>query len=120
MTNEQLTQEVISIREHQAKCDAEHQKYELFFKEMQEEIKATRILTEDVHMLAKNMERMQTSIEDINKKVDSLASKEFVEYKENKKIIKQNIINKVTGAIIGFAISAVGFGITIFVMKGGQ
>jgi len=120
MTNEQLTKEVIAIREHQGKCDAEHEKYEMMFKEMQEEIKQTRILSEDVHLMAKNMERMQATIEDTNKKIDALTSKEFVEYKENKKLVKQNIINKVIGTIIGFIISAIGFGITWFISKGGN
>ena len=93
MTNEQLTQEVMNLKEHQAKSVAEHEKFELILKELQEDVKSTKTLAEDVHIMAINMQNMQKTLEETNKKVDALSSKEFVEYKENKKLIKQNIIN---------------------------
>lgn len=108
MTNEQLTQELISIKEHQAKNDAERDNILTAIKGMQEDIKTTKNLAEDVHIMAINMQNMQKAMEDnnqkleeTNRKVDALSSKEFVEYKESKKIVKQNIISKVTGAITG-------------------
>lgn len=105
MTNEQLTQELISIKEHQAKNDAERDNILTAIKGMQEDIKTTKNLAEDVHIMAINMQNMQKKQEEMNEKVDALTSKDFVEYEESKKLIKQNIISKVTGAITGALIT---------------
>ena len=118
MTNEQLTQEVMNLKEHQAKSVAEHEKFELILKELQEDVKSTKTLAEDVHIMAINMQNMQKTLEETNKKVDALSSKEFVEYKENKKLIKQNIITKVTSAIVGAGIAIIGMLLNIY-FKGG-
>ena len=118
MTNEQLTQEVMNLKEHQAKSVAEHEKFELILKELQEDVKSTKTLAEDVHIMAINMQNMQKTLEETNKKVDALSSKEFVEYKENKKLIKQNIITKVTSAIVGVVIGIGGMLLTLY-FKGG-
>ena len=99
MTNEQLTKEVMLLKEHQAKAEAEHEKFEMVLKELQEDIKSTKALAEDVHIMALNMERMQTTLNNTNKKVDSLMSKEATVLLENKKLIKQNIISAVSGAV---------------------
>ena len=79
MTNEQLTQEVMNLKEHQAKSIAEHEKFELILKELQEDVKSTKTLAEDVHIMAINMQNMQKTLEEKKKKVDDLSSKEFVE-----------------------------------------
>ena len=114
MTNEQLTQEVMNLKEGQAKAIAEHEKFELILKELQEDVKSTKALAEDVHIMAINMqsmqkaqESMQKAQEETNKKVDALSSKEFLEYKENKKLIKQNIISKITSGIVGAFLTGV-------------
>lgn len=99
MTNEQLTQEVMNLKEQQAKGMAEHEKFELILREIQEEVKSTKSLAEDVHIMAINMQNMQKAQEETNRKVDALSSKEFAEYKENKKLVKQNIISKITGVV---------------------
>lgn len=99
MTNEQLTQEVIKLAEHQAKSEAEHEKFEVVLKELQEDVKTTKSLAEDVHILAINMENMQKTMDETKRTVDALSSKEFIEYKENKKIIKNNILSVFAGAI---------------------
>lgn len=99
MTNEQLTQEVMNIKEHQAKAQAEHERFEMILSELQEDIKSTKSLAEDVHIMALNMQNMQKVQEETNRKVDALSSKEFTEYKENKKLVKQNIISKITGVV---------------------
>ncbi len=118
MTNEQLTQEVLRLSEEQAKSIAEHEKLELILQELQEDVKSTKTLAEDVHILAINMENMQKAQDEMNKKVDALTSKEFVEYKENKKLIKNNIISVFAGAIgTGLLVLVIWF-ITNFV-KGG-
>ena len=117
MTNEQLTQEVIKLREHQAEAKAEHEKFNLILKELQEDIKTTKKLAEDVHIMAMNMKNMKEAQEKMSQKVDALTSKEFVEYKENKKLIKQNIISKLTGGLIGAIITIVVFVIGLY-LKG--
>lgn len=118
MTNEQLTQEVMNLKEHQAKCDAERENMLVIIEELREDVKSTKALAEDVHIMAINMQNLQKAQEETNKKVDALSSKEFVEYKENKKLIKQNIINKVTGGIIGAILTGIVWLISIY-FKGG-
>ena len=99
MTNEQLTQEVMNIKEHQAKCDAERENIIAIIDEVREDIKSTKSLAEDVHIMAIEMQNMQKAQEETSRKVDALSSKEFTEYKENKKLVKQNIISKITGVV---------------------
>mgnify|MGYP003370083313 CR=1 FL=1 len=99
MTNEQLTQEVMKLAEHQAKCDAERENIVGIIDEIREDIKSTKSLAEDVHIMAVNMENMQRTLKETNRKVDAISSQEFVEYKENKKIIKNNILSTIGGAI---------------------
>ena len=105
MTTEQLTQEVMKLAEHQAKCDAEKENMLLIIEELKEDVKSTKSLAEDVHIMAINMKNMQETLSNTTKKVDAISSQEFVEYTENKKIIKQNILNKVVGAIAGIIIT---------------
>lgn len=114
MTNDQLTQEVMNLKEHQAKCDAERDNIMTIVKEIQEEVKSTKSLAEDVHIMAINMQNMQKAQEETNRKVDALSSKEYVEYKENKKLIKQNIISKITGAVIGAIITGLAWLISLY------
>ena len=111
MTNEQLTQEFLKLAEHQAKCDAERENVYMIIDELKEDIKSTKALVEDVHIIAIQMKDMQKTQEntdkklnEINNKVNELSSQEFLDYKENKKIIKQNIINKVVSVIAGMII----------------
>ena len=114
MTNEQLTQEVMNLKEHQAKSIAEHEKFELILKELQEDVKSTKTLAEDVHIMAINMQNMQKTLEETNKKVDALSSKEFVEYRENKKLIKQNVISKITGTVTGAVITGLAWLLSVY------
>ncbi len=120
MTNEQLTQEIVNLKEHQAKAEAEHEKFEMIVKELQEDVKTTKSLAEDVHILAINMENMQKTMDETNRKVDALNSKEFTEYKENKKLVKQNIISAVVGAFMGFGLSLIAWLVRFFMMTGGE
>lgn len=108
MTNEQLTQEVMKLAEHQAKCDAERDNILMIIEELREDIKSTKSLAEDVHIMAINIKAMQETLTNTTKKVDAISSQEFLEYKEGKKIIKKNIISAIGGAIgagiVGFII----------------
>ena len=85
---------------------------------LRDDIKSTKALAEDVHIMALNMENMQKTLEETNRKVDILNSKEFVEYKENKKLIKQNIINKVTGGVVGAILTGIVWVLTLFLERG--
>ena len=104
MTNEQLTQEFLKLAEHQAKCDAEKENVYMIIEELKEDIKSTKSLAEDVHIMAINMKTMQETLTNTTKKVDAISSQEFLDYKENKKNIKQNITNKVITVVIGMII----------------
>lgn len=119
MTNEQLTQTVIDLVAYKAKAEEEHRMYDNLLKEIQEDIKTTKSLAEDVHIMAINMQNLQKAQEETNKKVDVLSSKEFIEYKENKKLIKQNLINKISGGIIGAILTMI-IWLVSFYLKGGN
>lgn len=99
MTNEQLTQEVMKLAEHQAKCDAERDNILMIIEELRQDIKSTKSLAEDVHILAINMKSMQKTMDETNRKVDALSSQEFLEYKENKKTLKKSILSAIGGAL---------------------
>lgn len=120
MTNEQLTQEIMNIKEQQAKAEGEHATFKLILKELQEDVRTTKNLAEDVHIMALNMKSMQETLNDTNKKVDAITSKEFVEYKENKKLVKQKMLSAVIGAIAGFGIGLISWLIKDFIEKGGM
>ena len=59
MTNEQLTQAVIDLVAYKAKAEEEHRMYDTLLKEIQADVKATKSLAEDVHIMAINMQNMQ-------------------------------------------------------------
>ena len=119
MTNEQLTQKVLELEAFRGKSEAEHEKLEVILKELQEDVKATKSLAEDVHILAINMENMQKTMDETNRKVDALNSKEFTEYKENKKLGKQNITSAVVGAFMGFGLSLIAWLVRFYIIQGG-
>lgn len=118
MTNEQLTQELMNLKERQIKSIAEHEKFELILKELQDDIKQTKSLAEDVHIMAINMANMQKTLEQTNKKVDELSSKDFNDYKENKKIVKQSVLSNITSSIVGFVVAVIIFIILLFIQGG--
>lgn len=101
MTNEQLTEKVIELLSYKEKSQEEHDTFKATLTRLQNSIDTFTKLAEDVHIMALNMENMKKAQEEMNKKVDAITSKEFLEYKETKKVIKQNLINKLVGGIIG-------------------
>lgn len=120
MTNEQLTNEVINLREHQAKYDAERENIYNIINEMRTDIKSTKLLAEDVHIMAVNIHNMQKTLQETNEKVDALTNKDFTEYKEGKKLVKNNIISGITGALCTGVIAMIGLAIKTFIEKGGM
>lgn len=119
MTNEQLTQEVIKLCEQLAKSNAELERFAEVIKELQEDVKSTKSLAEDVHIMAINIQNMQKTLEQTNKKVDSLASEEFLEYKENKKALKSKIITVIVSSLCTLIFGAFVWFIKVYIMKGG-
>lgn len=121
MTNEQLTQEVMKLAEHQAKCDAERENMLSVVEELKEDIKATKSLAEDVHIMAINMKNMQETLKETNEKVEELSQKDYNNYKDTKKTVKNSIISGVTGSLITIVIGIVAFLIKLYIdMKGGK
>ena len=121
MTNEQLTQEVMKLAEHQAKCDAERENMLNVVEELKEDIKATKSLAEDVHIMAINMKNMQETLKETNEKVEELSQKDYNNYKDTKKTVKNSIISGVTGSLITIVIGIIAFLIKLYLdMKGGR
>lgn len=121
MTNEQLTQEVMKLAEHQAKCDAERENMLSVVEELKEDIKATKSLAEDVHIMAINMKNMQETLKETNEKVEELSQKDYNNYKDTKKTVKNSIISGVTGSLITIVIGIVAFLVKLYIdMKGGK
>jgi len=118
MTNDQLTQEVIHLMEYQAQAKAEHEKFQLLLSEIQEEVKSTKSLAEDVHIMAINMKNMQETLNETNKKVDILSNKEFNEYTENKKLIKDKTLGAIAGSVGTLIFGAIVWLVTLY-FKGG-
>ena len=121
MTNEQLTQEVMKLAEHQAKCDAERENMLNVVEELKEDIKATKSLAEDVHIMAINMKNMQETLKETNEKVEELSQKDYNNYKDTKKTVKNSVISGVTGSLITIVIGIIAFLVKLYIdMKGGK
>ena len=114
MTNEQLTEKVIELVAYKEKAQEEHDTFKSMLNRLQDNMDTFTKLAEDVHIMAVNMKNMQKAQDDMNKKVDALTSKEFMEYKETKKLVKQNIINKITGGIVGAILTGLVWFITTY------
>lgn len=99
MTNEQLIQDLMTLKERQIKNDTKIDNIMNIINELREDVKSTKNLTEDVHIMAINMSNMQKTLEETNKKVDALSQKDFNEYENNKKIVKDKVISAIAGAI---------------------
>lgn len=99
MTTDQLTQDVMELKEHQFKNDTKIDSVISVIAELKEDVKSTKRLTEDVHIMAINIKNMQETLEKTNKKVDTLAKKDYKNYQENKKILKDKILSALGGAI---------------------
>lgn len=117
MTPEAIQEKIIELAEHQAMCDAERKRVLEVITELKEDMKATKTLTEDIHVLAVNMENMQKTLDGAVKKIDAIEKKDYNEYKESKRIIKNNVLSGFTGAIVTAIIAIIGFVITK--MQGG-
>lgn len=98
MTNEQLTQDLMNLKEHQIKNDTKIDNIMNIIKELREDVKSTKDLAEDVHIMAINISNMQKTLVETNQKVDALTQKDFKEYENNKKILKEKLLSALAGA----------------------
>lgn len=119
MTNEQLTQEVVRLAEHQAKCDAERDMVYDRIDKLEEEVKTMKSLAEDVHIMVIKMQGMEETIENTNRKVDALVSDEYIKYKNNKDLIREKIIGTIAVGIAGGMLAFLVWFVTNFVKGGG-
>lgn len=99
MTNEELAKDLMNVKERQIKNDTKIDNIMNVINELREDVKSTKNLAEDVHIMAINMSNMQKTLEETNKKVDALSQKDFNEYESNKKIVKDKVISAIAGAI---------------------
>lgn len=99
MNNEQITEDVMNLKAHQAQNDTKIDNIISAITELKEDVKSTKNLAEDVHIMAINISNMQKTLEATNQKVDTLTQKDFKEYEANKKIIKDKILSAVAGGI---------------------
>ena len=119
MTNEQLTQEVIKLAEHQAKCDVEKEQMLNIIDELREDLKSTKSLAEDVHIMAINIKNMQETLNNTVKNVSEIQSKEYKNYEKNKNTVKNNVLSTI-GTSLGIGILALGIWFINNFMKGGN
>lgn len=128
MTNEQLTQEFLKLSENQAKyeamCIVEKETLKKELEELKKEIRETKELTESVHIMAFNIQQMQETIKnnskeitEVNNKVEELVQKDYNNYIDTKKEIKEKIISGFTGGIITAIIGIIGI-LVNKIMKG--
>lgn len=120
MNTEQLTMELIALKERQTKLEYEQNTILDVITDLKTDIKTTKALAEDVHIMAINMENMKKTLDDTNKKVDALNNKDFEEYKDTKKQIKGHIISAIAGAGGTFVIGLISWLIQSFINKGGM
>ena len=109
MTTQQLVMEVIDLREARAKADIEHQQFKETLNNIEEDVKTTKQLAEEVHIMASTISNMQKTLDKIDKKVEDLDMKEFKEYKETKGHIKKNILSGIIGSIITALVGGIGY-----------
>lgn len=117
MTPESMQEKILELAEHQAICDAERKRVLEVITELKEDVKETKSLTEDIHVLAVNMENMQKTLDGAVKKIDAIEKRDYNEYKETKKIIKNNVLSGIIGAIVTAAIGIITYVVTK--MQGG-
>lgn len=107
MTNDQLTAKIIEVSESQARAEIEREQILETVKELKEEIKTTKSLTEEVHIMAVNMTNMQKIMQETNERVEELSKKDYNSYVDAKKKIKDSIISGVTGAALTVVFSII-------------
>lgn len=112
MTPEMIQEELLELQKHQIKCDTEREKMIEVIAELKEDVKDVKSLAEDIHIMAVNMENMQKTLDNAVKKIDVIEKKDYTEYKERRKIIRDKIISGVVGSIVTAIIGILTFILT--------
>ncbi|MCQ2968525.1 MAG: hypothetical protein MJ191_00110 [Clostridium sp.] len=100
MTNEELIVLAVELKGRCNQIEANQESINNIISEIKDDIKATKSLAEDVHIMAINMKNMQETLDETNKKVDLLNNRDLEEYRDTKKQFKNNIISGICGALI--------------------
>ena len=101
MTNEQLTQEVMNLKEHQAKAEVEHENFQIILTEVQEGIKENRELTIAVKEIATEMKHLREDQIDMNKRLKVIEEKPSKNWDNLKWLILTRNCNSSSGFFIG-------------------
>jgi len=104
MTNEQLTQEVMNLKEHQAKAEAEHDKFQIILSEVQEAVKENKELTIAVKEIATEMKYIREEQTDMNKRLKVIEEKPSQNWNKIVTTIIGTIVGAIAGGIIGLII----------------
>ena len=104
MTNEQLTQEVMNLKEHQAKAEAEHDKFQIILTEVQEAVKENKELLGAVKEITTEMKYVREEQTDINKRLKVIEEKPSQNWDKIVTTIVGTIVGAIAGGIIGLII----------------
>lgn len=110
MDNEQLTQEVMSLKEHQAKAEAQHERFEGRIDKLETEVKENRELTAAVKEIATEIKYLREDQTDMNKRLKKIEEKPIKNYEETKKQIRNYAIVFVFGIALTFLAIKLGLG----------
>lgn len=119
MTNDQIIKKIQEITENQIRTEVEMKQMNENLNKLQEGVEVTRQLAEDIHIMAINMENMQKSLDNTIKKVEAVEKKDYNNYLESKKVIKNHVLSGLTGAGVTGIIGVIVFILTQYISKGG-
>lgn len=117
MPDDVIQTQIIELMKKQAAHDAERGQLLAEIEDMKADIKTTKALAEDVHILAINMETMRTTLDETCIKVAQLKEKDYNNYKENRKLIKSSVFSLIVGAIIGGGLNIIQFIVKEYLTK---
>lgn len=104
MTNEQLTQEVMNLKEHQAKAEAEHDKFQIILSEVQEAVKENKELIIAVKEITTEMKYVREEQTDMNKRLKIIEEKPSQNWNKIVTTTIGTIVGAIAGGIIGLII----------------
>lgn len=101
MTTEQITHEIITLKEHQAKAQAEHDKFQIILQEVQGAVKENRELTIAVKEIATEMKYIREEQSNINERLKVIEEKPIKNWDKIKSTALGTIVGAIAGSIIG-------------------
>ena len=110
MNNEQITQEIMNLKEHQAKAEAQHERFEGRISKVETEVKENRELIVAVNEIATEMKHLRQDQKDMNDRLKKIEEKPIKNYEESKRQIRNYIIVFVLGIACMFIATKLGLG----------